>query len=88
MNGESLYPAVEVRLSGTDGNLFAVIGSVQRALREAGIGEGVQHPRDVGLAPSHQPSVSAAWCTAMCPPCRTWQPAARAACSRAVSMGR
>jgi hypothetical protein len=34
------YPDVEVKLIGEDGNAFAVLGAVQRALRDAGI------PRD------------------------------------------
>lgn len=31
------YPHVEVRLSGTDGNVFALLGRVVRALRIAGV---------------------------------------------------
>ncbi|WP_435058506.1 hypothetical protein [Streptomyces sp. bgisy060] len=30
------YPDVEVQLSGEDGNVYSVIGRVQRALRRAG----------------------------------------------------
>ncbi len=33
------YPNVKVKLVGTDGNAFAVIGKVGRALRDAGISE-------------------------------------------------
>ena len=33
------YPNVKVKLVGTDGNAFAVIGKVVRALRDAGISE-------------------------------------------------
>lgn len=29
------YPNVKVRLTGTDGNAFMIIGNVQRALRQA-----------------------------------------------------
>lgn len=31
------YPEVEVQLTGRDGNAFAIIGSVQAALRRAGV---------------------------------------------------
>lgn len=31
------YPDVHVRLSGTDGNAFAILGAVQRHLRGAGV---------------------------------------------------
>jgi len=31
------YPEIEVQLSGTDGNAFAIIGTVTRALRRAGV---------------------------------------------------
>lgn len=31
----ALYPHVTVRLTGTDGNVFAVIGTVKRALQRA-----------------------------------------------------
>lgn len=31
------YPNVKVELIGTDGNAFAVLGKVQRALRQAGV---------------------------------------------------
>lgn len=30
------FPDVDVRLTGTDGNVFSVIGNVSRALRRAG----------------------------------------------------
>lgn len=33
----SKYPDVHVRLTGTDGNAFAIMGTVARALREAGV---------------------------------------------------
>ena len=33
------YPAITVQLTGQDGNAFAVLGRVFRALRAAGIGE-------------------------------------------------
>ena len=33
------YPQIVVQLSGTDGNAFAVIGTVSRALRRAGIAD-------------------------------------------------
>jgi len=33
---EVRYPGVEVRLSGTDSNAYAVLGRVSQALREAG----------------------------------------------------
>jgi len=35
------FPDVEVQLTGTDGNAFAVIGNVNRALRNAGHGDQV-----------------------------------------------
>jgi hypothetical protein len=31
------YPDVAVQLSGTDGNAFAILGTVQKALRRAGV---------------------------------------------------
>lgn len=31
------YPDVRVRLTGTDGNAFAVLGAVSRALQRAGV---------------------------------------------------
>lgn len=34
------YPDIVVRLSGTDGNAFAIIGTVQRALKTARDGQG------------------------------------------------
>jgi hypothetical protein len=33
------YPKVKVRLSGTDGNAFAVMGAVSSALRRAKVGD-------------------------------------------------
>jgi hypothetical protein len=33
------YPDVHVRLIGEDGNGFAIVGRVQKAMRKAGIGE-------------------------------------------------
>lgn len=33
------YPHVEVQLTGTDGNAYAVLGEVQRALQRAGVGQ-------------------------------------------------
>ena len=35
------YPDVVVKLSGTDGNAFSVLGEVRRALRHAGLGREV-----------------------------------------------
>lgn len=37
MNGEPLYPRVEVELIGHDGNSFAILGRVRAALRAAGV---------------------------------------------------
>lgn len=34
---EPKYPEVSVQLSGKDGNAFAVMGAVQKALRRAGV---------------------------------------------------
>lgn len=31
------YPSVKVQLTGNDGNAFAIMGNVQRALRRAGV---------------------------------------------------
>jgi hypothetical protein len=36
------YPHVKVRLVGTDGNAFAVLGAVLRAMRNAGLAESVR----------------------------------------------
>lgn len=33
------YPHVKVKLSGRDGNSFAILGRVSRALAEAGVGK-------------------------------------------------
>lgn len=33
------YPHVEVQLTGTDGNAYAVLGEVQRALAKGGVGQ-------------------------------------------------
>lgn len=33
------YPGIEVQLTGEDGNAFAILGRVQRALRQAGVPE-------------------------------------------------
>ena len=38
-----LYPRVRVKLTGTDGNAFAIIGKVTAALREAGVSAPEQH---------------------------------------------
>ncbi len=35
------FPDVEVELSGSDGNAFAVLGKVQKALKRAGHGDAV-----------------------------------------------
>ena len=37
MNTETKYPDVMVDLTGRDGNAFAVIGAVRKALRRAGV---------------------------------------------------
>ena len=34
---EPKYPDIEVGLTGTDGNAFAIIGKVSKALRRAGV---------------------------------------------------
>ncbi len=34
---ETKYPDIEVQLSGEDGNAFAILGRVQRALRQADV---------------------------------------------------
>ncbi|AIY01184.1 hypothetical protein ART_1585 [Arthrobacter sp. PAMC 25486] len=39
------YPEVHVRLTGNDGNAFAIMGRVSRALREAGHGADVAEYR-------------------------------------------
>ena len=36
---EPLYPHIEVRLVGEDGNAFFIIGKVRLALRRGGVGE-------------------------------------------------
>ena len=33
------YPDIHVQLTGRDGNAFAILGAVQRAMREAGLGQ-------------------------------------------------
>lgn len=40
-SGKPRFPDVIVRLSGTDGNAFAVLGKVQHALERAGLAEEV-----------------------------------------------
>lgn len=37
MNTTVKYPEIEVQLSGQDGNAFAIMGTVSRALRRAGV---------------------------------------------------
>jgi hypothetical protein len=34
---ETKYPEVEVQLTGNDGNAFAIMGAVSKALRRAGV---------------------------------------------------
>jgi hypothetical protein len=34
---EIKYPEIKVQLTGTDGNAFAIMGAVQKALRKAGV---------------------------------------------------
>jgi hypothetical protein len=34
---EIKYPQIKVTLTGTDGNAFAIMGAVQKALRKAGV---------------------------------------------------
>ncbi len=41
MENSVLYPDVEVQLTGTDGNAFALMGKVQKALRRAGHSDAV-----------------------------------------------
>jgi hypothetical protein len=36
---ETKFPEIEVQLTGTDGNAFAVLGKVERALRKGGATE-------------------------------------------------
>jgi hypothetical protein len=36
------YPDVEVQLTGQDGNAFAVLGTVRKALMDAGYGDDVE----------------------------------------------
>ena len=36
------YPEVEVQLTGNDGNAFAIMGAVSRALERAGYGDEVE----------------------------------------------
>jgi hypothetical protein len=42
MSFEIPYPDIFVQLSGTDGNAYALIGAVRRALQEAGHGDEVR----------------------------------------------
>jgi hypothetical protein len=35
---ETKYPDIKVKLTGTDGNAFAILGRVQTALRRGGVG--------------------------------------------------
>lgn len=37
MSTDIKYPNVTVQLTGTDGNAYAIMGTVQRALRQAGV---------------------------------------------------
>ena len=41
MSGQPRYPDVTVELTGTDGNAFAILGKVAKALRRAGHGAAV-----------------------------------------------
>lgn len=38
---EVKYPKVKVKLTGSDGNAFAILGKVSGALRHAGVSEGI-----------------------------------------------
>ena len=40
------YPQVKVKLTGTDGNAFAVLGTVIRALKRAGLGKAAEEFRE------------------------------------------
>jgi len=42
VNLNAKYPEIEVQLTGEDGNAFAIIGAVTKALRRAGHGDDVQ----------------------------------------------
>jgi len=35
--GDVRYPSIKVKLTGSDGNAFAIMGNVTRALRSAGV---------------------------------------------------
>jgi hypothetical protein len=39
MTDSPKYPDITVRLTGEHGNAFAVVGRVQKAMRQAGVGE-------------------------------------------------
>lgn len=39
MAGDVKYPAVEVQLTGEDGNAFAIMGAVAKALRRHGVSD-------------------------------------------------
>ena len=39
MSNGPKYPHIEVQLSGEDGNAFAIMGRVQRAMRRAGLNQ-------------------------------------------------
>lgn len=47
---EVKYPDVEVQLSGEDGNAFAILGTVSRALKRAGHGDAVSEFMDEATA--------------------------------------
>ena len=37
MTGEEKYPGIEVQLTGEDGNSFAIMGRVRKALKDGGV---------------------------------------------------
>ena len=37
MSAKVKYPEIHVKLTGTDGNAFAVLGEVQKAMRKGGV---------------------------------------------------
>ena len=39
MSAEVRYPDIHVTLTGTDGNAFFILGTVRRALRDAGVSD-------------------------------------------------
>ena len=56
------YPNIKAKLTGTDGNAYAILGRVLRALREAGVDE----ERSASSPPRRPPATTTTCCRPAC----------------------